>query len=114
MDQDINETTLDDPHFPVETEVSISVLGEIVKSLMNAVWTLQTLREVEMNALFKNLELSFPKDGIDYYQAKRLYEVNLIKQALRQTSGHQSKAAKLLKIRTSTLNSIIKKNNISV
>ena len=34
--------------------------------------------------LFKNYELNFPKDGIDCYKATKLYEINLIKQALRR------------------------------
>lgn len=96
-----------------ETEENILAIGEVVSNLSKAVSTLQSLKDSETNHLFRNFELNFPKDGIDFYQATKLYEINLIKQALRQTRGHQAKAAKLLKMRTSTLNSFIKRHQIS-
>ncbi len=95
-----------------ETETNILALGEVVSTLSRAVSRLQTLKDSEINHLFKTFELNFPKDGIDFYKAKTLYEINLIEQALRQTHGHQAKAAKLLRMRTSTLNSFIKRHNI--
>ncbi len=96
-----------------EVDNNINALGEVVSSLSDAVNVLQSLKDVETNQLFKNFELNFPKDGIDFYKAKKLYEINLIKQALRATRGHQAKAAKLLRMRTSTLNSFIKRHQIS-
>jgi transcriptional regulator with GAF, ATPase, and Fis domain len=63
--------------------------------------------------MFKNLELEFPSGGVDFNQAVKLFEVNLIQQALRQTEGHQTNAAKLLNLKTSTLNSIVKRYKIS-
>ncbi len=96
-----------------ETEDNILALGEVVSSLSKAVSTLESLQDSETNHLFRNFELNFPKDGIDFYKATKLYEINLIKQALRLTRGHQAKAAKLLKMRTSTLNSFIKRHKIS-
>ncbi len=96
-----------------EFEDNIIALDDVVSSLSDAVNVLQSLKDVETNHLFKNFELRFPKDGIDFYKAKTLYEVNLIEQALRATRGHQAKAAKLLKMRTSTLNSFIKRHKIS-
>jgi len=97
-----------------EVEGNVLTLGEVVSSLSQAVSTLQSLKDSETNHLFKNFELNFPKDGIDFYKATKLYEINLIKQALRSTHGHQANAAKLLRMRTSTLNSIIKRHSISV
>ena len=114
MNQDLSKLAASNGSLPIEVEENIWVLGEIVNTLMVAVSRLQTLKEVEMNAVFKNMELCFPEGGVDFHKAKRLYEINLVKQALRQTKGHQSNAAKLLKMRTSTLNSIIKKHRISV
>lgn len=97
----------------VEVEQNISALGDVVNSLSQAVTALQTLKDSETNHLFKNFEMNFPKEGIDFYKATKLYEINLVKQALRLTRGHQAKAAKLLKMRTSTLNSFIKRHEIS-
>lgn len=114
MDKNLTKITLREGSGSVEVNEKIAVLGEIVNSLISAVSRLQSVKEVETNAFFKNIELSFPKDGIDFHKTKKLYEINLVKQALRHTSGHQSSAAKLLRMRNTTLNSIIKKHNISV
>lgn len=96
-----------------ESEENLMALGEVVSSLRKAVSRLQTLKDAETNHYFRNFEINFPTDGIDFYKATKLYEINLVKQALRITRGHQAKAAKLLKMRTSTLNSFIKRHNIS-
>ncbi len=113
MDMNLKKIALSNGNSSEEVEDNILVLGKVVNSLSDAVSVLQSLKDVETNQLFKNFELNFPKGGIDFYQAKRLYEINLIKQALRATRGHQAKAAKLLKMRTSTLNSFIKRHEIS-
>ena len=47
-------------------------------------------------------------DGIDLFQEVKRFEINLINLALKQTHGHQARAAKLLKINPTTLNSKIK------
>ncbi len=113
MDMNLNKIALNNGNSSEEVENNILALGKVVNSLSDAVSVLQSLKDVETNQLFKNFELNFPKDGIDFYRAKRLYEINLIKQALRATRGHQAKAAKLLTMRTSTLNSFIKRHGIS-
>lgn len=97
---------------PREMQGNVLTLGDVVIALSEAVTTLQNLKDSETNHMFKNFELNFPRDGIDFYKAIKLYEINLIKQALRSTRGHQARAAKLLKLRTSTLNSIIKRHKI--
>ncbi len=90
----------------------ILTIHEAVNSLNKAVSVLQSLEDIETNALFQKLELEFPKQGVDFNQAVKLFEINLIQQALRQTKGHQTKAAKLLKLKVSTLNSIVKRYKI--
>lgn len=113
MDTNLKAIAQGNGNVSAEVEDNIHSLGNVVSSLSDAVNVLQTLKDVETNHLFKNFELNFPKDGIDFYKAKKLYEINLIEQALRATRGHQAKAAKLLKMRTSTLNSFIKRHKIS-
>ena len=110
----LNEITLGNKHSSIKEGENISILNEIVGSLKKAATTLQTIEDAETNSLFKKLESGFPAEGIDFHKAKKLYEINLVTQALRYTNGHQLKAAKLLKMRTSTLNAIIKKHKISV
>jgi len=58
----------------------------------------------ESNRL-RSLSLS---EGIDFYSEVERFETGLIRLALDQTSGHQARAAKLLHIKPTTLNSKIK------
>jgi transcriptional regulator with GAF, ATPase, and Fis domain len=51
-------------------------------------------------------------DGIDFYTEVERFEVGLIKRALEETAGNQARAARLLKIKPTTLNSKIKLYNI--
>ncbi|HYP53950.1 MAG TPA: sigma-54 dependent transcriptional regulator [Pyrinomonadaceae bacterium] len=50
--------------------------------------------------------------GINFYDEVRHFEVDLIRRALEQTGGHQSRAARLLGMNATTLNSKIKTYNI--
>jgi transcriptional regulator with GAF, ATPase, and Fis domain len=52
--------------------------------------------------------------GINFYDEVRRYEIDLIRRALDQTGGHQSRAARLLGMNATTLNSKIKTYNISL
>jgi DNA-binding protein Fis len=47
-------------------------------------------------------------DGLDFYTEVQRFETGLIRLALDQTHGNQAKAAKLLNIRPTTLNTKIK------
>jgi DNA-binding NtrC family response regulator len=47
-------------------------------------------------------------EGIDFYDEVQRFETGLIRLALDQTRGHQAKAARLLHIKPTTLNSKIK------
>jgi DNA-binding NtrC family response regulator len=50
--------------------------------------------------------------GINFYDEVRRFEIDLIRRALEQTGGHQSRAARLLGMNATTLNSKIKSYNI--
>jgi DNA-binding protein Fis len=47
-------------------------------------------------------------EGIDFYDEVQRFETGLIRLALDQTRGHQARAARLLRIKPTTLNSKIK------
>jgi DNA-binding NtrC family response regulator len=47
-------------------------------------------------------------EGIDFYTEVERFETGLIRLALDQTGGHQARAAQLLRIKPTTLNSKIK------
>ncbi|MFN2501986.1 MAG: sigma-54-dependent transcriptional regulator [Pyrinomonadaceae bacterium] len=50
--------------------------------------------------------------GINFYDEVKKFEIDLIRRALDQTAGHQSRAARLLGLNATTLNSKIKSYNI--
>jgi DNA-binding NtrC family response regulator len=52
--------------------------------------------------------------GIDFYDEVRRFEIEIIRRALEQTGGHQSRAARLLGMNATTLNSKIKTYNIQL
>ena len=52
--------------------------------------------------------------GINFYDEVQRFETHLIKMALTETGGNQAKAARLLVIKATTLNSKIKLFNIEV
>jgi DNA-binding NtrC family response regulator len=50
--------------------------------------------------------------GVNFYDEVKRFEIDLIRRALDQTGGHQSRAARLLGLNATTLNSKIKSNRI--
>lgn len=51
--------------------------------------------------------------GIDFYEEVRRFEIEMIRRALEHTSGHQVRAARLLGLKVTTLNSMIKRYEIA-
>jgi DNA-binding NtrC family response regulator len=73
--------------------------------------TLRLLREVQSIGEVHTVNL---EGGLDFYSEVSRFEVDLIKRALLQTAGHQGRAAKLLNLKVTTLNSKIKHYNLSL
>lgn len=67
------------------------------------------LREVQGIGEVHSLNL---ESGLDFYDEVTRFEIDLIRRALLQTSGHQVRAARLLNLKVTTLNSKIKHYNI--
>ena len=79
---------------------------EVLKKLI-----LNLLKEVEA------LEEARPPDvtrNISLYDEVRRFEAGIIRSALMRTSGHQGRAARLLGIKVSTLNTKIKRYQIRI
>jgi len=77
-------------------------------------YKLKTLRELATSLLSEVDELASTrpldiKTGINIYDEVRRYEIELIRRALRLTNNHQVRAARLLGVKTTTLNSKIKR-----
>ncbi len=85
-----------------------SRLRELVLQLLQEVQTIEACSPGE-ELPAQNLE-----GGIDFYDEVKRFEIGLIKRALRTTAGHQSRAAKLLNLKVSTLNAKIKHYDLHV
>jgi DNA-binding protein Fis len=71
---------------------------------------IKLLREVQTLNQVQSLEV---QEGIDFYQEVSRFEIDLIKRALMHTGGNQVKAARLLSLKVTTLNSKIKHYQIN-
>ena len=91
-----------------ETNPSQTTAHELLHLLLYA----QRFIETTMFALESYGTKASIKDGIDFYDEVTRFETDLIRQALRETGGSQIRAAKLLGLNGTTLNSKIKLYNI--
>jgi transcriptional regulator with GAF, ATPase, and Fis domain len=87
---------------PTVAEGNITSLREL---------TFKLLRKVESIGEPQALDV---EKGVDFYDEVSRFEIDLIKRALIQTGGHQRRAAKLLNLKITTLNSKIKHYNINL
>lgn len=84
------------------TASQLDTLKELVRKV---------LVEIEAMGTSPSLDVS---SGIDFYDAVEKFEISLIKSALLRTGGHQTRAARLLGIKKSTLNAKIKHYNMAL
>jgi transcriptional regulator with GAF, ATPase, and Fis domain len=77
------------------------VLKDLALALLNEVQTLGDNQAMDAGS------------GIDFYDEVRRFEIELIQRALKKTGGHQMRAAHLLNVKVTTLNSKIKRYHIS-
>jgi DNA-binding NtrC family response regulator len=66
----------------------------------------------EVQSIAEGNTLTFD-GGLDFYDEVSRFEIDLISRALLHTGGHQVRAAKLLNLKVTTLNSKIKHYNIN-
>ena len=86
---------------PVVSRSHVATLKEL---------TLRLIREIQSIA---ERQMPDMEKGFDFYQEVSRFEIDLIRLALLQTGGHQRRAARLLNLKVTTLNSKIKHYNIS-
>lgn len=89
-----------------EKDRSLNGQVEVLKDL-----ALALLREVET---LRRADPPDVKRGINFYDEIRRFEVDLIRRALARTGGHQTRAARLLGIKLTTLNHKIKRYHIDL
>jgi DNA-binding protein Fis len=100
-------------NMPVQLKIAERPFGDRIQRLVNLAYSL--LREAETLARDKTftdessrLQTLDPAQGIDFYREVEQFETGLIKLALDHAGGNQSRAAKMLHIKPTTLNSKIK------
>ena len=106
----INESIL-------QLEANVAETAEQTPSQPNVDVRLNTLRETVLQLLdeVESLAISRPVDikhGARFSDEVRQFEVSLIRTALGRTSGSQTRAARLLGLKPTTLNAKIKRYGI--
>src|SRR3954469_20053102 len=87
-----------------EMPVAVTVLRDLIAALTAAVEATETIA---------SRDVTFVGNGIDFFEEVNRFEAQMITQALRLARGSQVKAARLLGLNPTTLNSKIKTLNIS-
>ena len=84
-----------------ESESHVHQLTLLARALASEIEALQ--RELSFDR-----QIDFENDGIDFYDEVERYEIELIKSALEKCGGNQSRAARLLGLKSTTLNAKLK------
>ena len=92
-------------HTASELEHRVQQLTHLAKALASEVETLQLELATDRN---RDKLVEFDNQGIDFYQEIERYEIELIKSALNRCNGNQTKAARLLRMKSTTLNAKMK------
>jgi DNA-binding NtrC family response regulator len=95
-----------------ELENRVQQLVLLAKGLANEIETLQVQISHDRPP-FAPKPVDFDNDGVDFYKEIERYEIELIKGALHQCHGNQSRAAKLLHMKSTTLNAKMKHYGIN-
>jgi DNA-binding NtrC family response regulator len=89
-----------------ELERRIQQLVLIARALSSEVETLQ--KELGPVTLDRATPVKLDDNGIDFYQEIERYEIDLIRSALDRCGGNQTHAARLLHMKSTTLNAKMK------
>lgn len=100
---------------PRRLQESIQARVESLHSLASGiVAAADDLEGLAYQILAYPIEASVIENPTDFYKLVRNYEIFLIQRALKRTGGSQAKAAALLNLKTTTLNSKIKSYEIAI
>lgn len=98
----------------IERAVVIAPTDEITVDCLRAeVQNPELAREMMSDSEGFSADIDISR-GVNFYDEVRKFEMDLIRRALEQTGGHQSRAARLLGLNATTLNSKIKTYNINL
>ena len=88
-----------------ELERGVQQLTLLARALASEIEALQ--RELSAHRS-RDRQIDFDNDSIDFYDLVERYEIELIKTALEKCRGNQSKAARLLRLKSTTLHAKMK------
>lgn len=88
-----------------ELDSHVQQLTLLARALASEIEALQ--RELSFNRA-RDRQIDFENDGIDFYDEVERYEIELIESALDKCGGNQSRAARLLGLKSTTLNAKLK------
>ncbi len=97
-------------HNTSELEHRVQQLTELARALASEIETLQTALASDRN-FDKSIVLD--EEGIDFYREVERYEIELIESALAKCGGNQTQAARLLRMKSTTLNAKMKHYGIN-
>ena len=87
------------------SENRVQQLTQLARALASEIETLQ--REFSYDRI-RDRQIDFDNDGIDFYDEIERYEIELIESALAKCGGNQSRAARLLRLKSTTLHAKMK------
>ena len=99
--------------------VNTGAAEDLVEEKDSASGKTTTLKQLALKLLLEAQSLNEVtrldvQSGIDFYEEVKRFEVDLIQRALSFTGGNQVRAARLLKMKVTTLNSKIKHYDINI
>jgi DNA-binding NtrC family response regulator len=98
----------------IERAVVIAPADEVTQQCLRPeIADPQVARAVAREAVGSSSNIDVSR-GVNFYDEVRRFEIDLIRRALEQTGGHQSRASRLLGMNPTTLNSKIKTYNINL
>lgn len=97
-----NVITADETDATEAARNSVATVRDLAMKLLTEVQCINDVSSLNIDSDF------------DFYDEVSRFEIDLIKRALLQTGGHQVRAAKLLNLKVTTLNSKIKHYSISL
>jgi DNA-binding NtrC family response regulator len=92
-------------HNASELQHPVQQLTLLAKALATEVESLQAELATDSN---RDRQIDFDTEGIDFYNEIERYEIELIKSALSHCNGNQTQAARLLRMKSTTLNAKMK------
>ncbi len=102
--------TIEKPRTDLDLNHRVEQLIVIAKALASEIETLQTEFFTDRK---RERQIDFDNDGFDFYREVERYEIELIKNALDLCEGNQTRAARLLTMKPTTLNAKMKHYGLS-